>query len=84
MLEDTGQLLRHRLFDTEAVYRVLEEGDQTVMAEVIVAPGLARGTHVRLMAKACRAMERLDVSADAIAITRRFVPVDGAAVVASH
>jgi hypothetical protein len=74
MLETTGSLLRHRMFDTEALYRVLEEGEQTVMAEVVQAPGLARGTRVRLMTKACRAMERLEASADEITLTRRFAP----------
>jgi hypothetical protein len=72
--DDTGFLLRHRALGSEAIYRVLEEGDEIVTAEVIQAPGLARGTRVRLMARACRAMERLDHTADPITVTRRFAP----------
>ena len=62
------------MLGSESIYRVLEEGDEIVTAEVIQAPGLARGTRVRLMARACREMERRDHTADPITVTRRFAP----------
>jgi hypothetical protein len=59
--------IRQRMLGSEAVYRVLEEDDAIVIAEVVHAPRLARGTRVRLLARAARAMERFDPAAEAVA-----------------
>jgi hypothetical protein len=74
LLEDAPCFLRQRMLGSEAVYRVISEDGPTVMAEVVEAPGLERGTRLRLMARAVRAMERLDSTTEPIAITRRFAP----------
>lgn len=62
LLMDTPTYLRQRMLGSEALYHVLDEDDRIVTAEVIQAPGLASGTRVRLLARAARAMERLDAS----------------------
>jgi hypothetical protein len=74
--------VRQRMLGSEAVYRVLEEGDSVVTVEVVHAPGLAQGTHIRLLARAVRAMEHLDPATeptveptavpDSITVTPRF------------
>jgi hypothetical protein len=66
--------IRQRMLGSEAVYRVLEEGDSVVIVEVVHAPGLARGTRIRLLARAVRAMERLDPAADPAAPEPVTVP----------
>ncbi len=60
------------MLGSEAVYEVVEEGEEIVTAEVVSAPGLPRGKRVALLAQAARAMERfapaqplVPVSADA-------------------
>jgi hypothetical protein len=55
-----GSLLRRRLLGTDAVYRVLEDGDVTVLVEVVQAPGLAPGFQMRVTAADARALERQD------------------------
>jgi hypothetical protein len=52
--------VRRRALGTEAVYEIVEEGPELVTVEVVVAPGLAAGTRVRLLASAARAMEEVD------------------------
>ena len=49
-------VLRRSALRTDGVYRVLRRSGSTVEVEVITAPGLAPGTHVRLSAAAVRAM----------------------------
>jgi hypothetical protein len=72
--------IRQRRLGSEAVYRVVDEDGRIVTAEVVRAPGLEPGTRVRLLARAVRAMERLEPLAqpaplaDPIAATRRFAP----------
>ena len=66
LLDRPPCFLRQELLGSEAVYEILEEDDELVTAEVVSAPGLPRGTRVRLLAKAVRAMERGD----------RFEPVE--------
>ena len=61
-------VLRQRLLGSEASYRVLDESDGVVTAEVLSAPGLPAGMRIRLMADALRSMERLD---QPIRVTRR-------------
>jgi hypothetical protein len=56
--------IRQRMLGSEAVYRVYEEDDSVVTAEVIHAPGLAQGTRVRLLTRAVRAMERFVPAAE--------------------
>jgi hypothetical protein len=63
LLEGSGRFLRHSLLGSEAVYEVLELGDEVITAEVVHAPGLSRGMRVRLMADAAAAMERFDPAA---------------------
>jgi hypothetical protein len=53
-------LLRLSMFGTDAVYRVRSAEGETVTVEVVDAPGLPRGTRVRLTAAAARAMEDPD------------------------
>jgi len=50
-------VLRRSALRTDGVYRVLRRSGPTVEVEVITAPGLAPGTHVRLSAEAVRAMK---------------------------
>ena len=60
LLDRPPCFLRQELLGSEAIYEILEEDDEVVTAEVVSAPGLPRGTRVRLLAKAIRAMERGD------------------------
>jgi len=60
VLESESQLIRHTLFGSEAVYRVLERAGGIVTTEVVSAPGLAAGMRVRLLADAVERMERAD------------------------
>ncbi len=55
-----GQLRRQSMLDTEAVYRVVELGEETVRVEVITAPGLPPGRQFEFAAAAVRRMELLD------------------------
>ncbi len=71
---DVPVLLRHRRLGTEAVYRVLAVGTNVVTVEVVRAPGLERGTRMRLMADEARAMERLNAGSEAVAATPRLRP----------
>ena len=71
---DVPMLLRHRRLGTEAVYRVLAVGAETVTVEVVRAPGLERGTRMRLMADAARAMERLDTGSEPAPAAARLRP----------
>ena len=75
-LEGTGRFLRTRRLGTEALYEVLAEDGDTVTVEVVDAPGLERGTRVRLMARAVRAMECIDAPQSIHA--RRLAPSLGA------
>lgn len=84
MFEGTGRFLRNRCLGTEALYEVLAEDGDTVTVEVVSAPGLERGTRMRLMTRAARAMECLDTPEPIVA--RRFSPSVGtsAHAVAGH
>jgi ornithine cyclodeaminase/alanine dehydrogenase-like protein (mu-crystallin family) len=53
----SGGLLRQRALNSDAVYRVLSVSGPIVEAEVVAAPGLAPGTHVRMTAAAAAAMK---------------------------
>jgi hypothetical protein len=57
-----GSFVRQRLLGTEAVYEVLDLGDQLVTCAVVRAPGLVPGTRVRLLNAAVREMARLDAA----------------------
>jgi len=56
----TPRFVRHSALGTEAVYEIVEESRELVTAEVLVAPGLAPGTRVRMLASAARAMEEVE------------------------
>jgi hypothetical protein len=73
-LDKPTYLLRRRSLGAESVYKVLDEHNGIVTAAVIHAPGLQRGTHVRLMADTARAMQRLDMAGTPVP-TRRFDPI---------
>jgi hypothetical protein len=57
---EVGQLRRQSMLDTEAVYRVVELGEETVRVEVISAPGLPAGGQFEFAAAAVQRMELLD------------------------
>lgn len=52
-----GRILRKRLLETVADYRVIEDDGRTVTVEVVEAPGLATGFRMRLNAADAEAME---------------------------
>jgi hypothetical protein len=58
MMLEHPLFLRQELLGSEAVYEVIEEGDEIVTAEVVSVPGLPRGMRVELLAKAAAGMER--------------------------
>jgi hypothetical protein len=53
-----GEVLQRRMLGSEARYRVLETAPETVDVEVLAAPGLAPGTHLRLSAATARSARR--------------------------
>ncbi len=56
---ETGEVLEPHVLGSDARYRVLETDPETVEVEVLDAPGLTPGMHVRLTAVAARAARRL-------------------------
>jgi hypothetical protein len=73
--EQPTYLLRQRSLGSEAVYKVLDEHDGIVTASVMHAPGLECGSHVRLMARAAGAMQRLDLAGMPVMTPRHFDPI---------
>ncbi len=65
--------LSQRLLGSEAVYELLEEGEETVTVVVVRAPGLTAGSQLRLMTRATRAMERVDGLVSPVAEAADFV-----------
>jgi hypothetical protein len=59
-LDNSTRFVRHCRLGTEAVYEIVEVNGNLVTAEVVSAPGLQPGQRIRLMAKAIRAMERVE------------------------
>jgi hypothetical protein len=53
-----GEVLQRRMLGSEARYRVLETAPETVDVEVLAAPGLEPGTHLRLSAAIARSARR--------------------------
>jgi hypothetical protein len=76
--EHPAYLLRQRSLGSEAVYKVLDETNGIVTATVIRAPGLERGSRVRLLASATRAMQRLDLGGMPVITSRRFESIAAA------
>ena len=70
--------MRQRVLGSDAVYEVLEEADGIVLAEVVRAPGLERGTRVRFVAKAVRAMEPIELGEPAGVSARTAAPLSRA------
>ena len=70
LLEEGKCFVRHRRLGSEAVYEIIEAGDEVVTVEVVHAPGLVRGTRVRLMSTSARAMERFDIAESIAACAR--------------
>jgi hypothetical protein len=66
--------VRHRMLGSEAVYELLEQGDETSTAVVVHAPGLAAGARIRLLTSAISAMERVPAPESALARAPRYVP----------
>jgi hypothetical protein len=58
LLDAPSPFLYQERLGSEAVYEILDEDDEIVTVEVVHAPGLPCGSHVRLLADAARAMER--------------------------
>ncbi|HEY5390077.1 MAG TPA: hypothetical protein VIJ83_05930 [Solirubrobacteraceae bacterium] len=56
-----GAFMRHSVLGSEAVYEVLEAGEDIVTAAVVSAPGLPAGMEIRLTARDARAMEHFAV-----------------------
>lgn len=70
-----GEILQRRMLGTEAHYRVVGSVAETVEVEVLVAPGLEPGMHVRwLSADAAHAVSRRS----ATGVARAFPPVSPA------
>jgi hypothetical protein len=61
MMLEHPVFLRQELLGSEAVYEVIEEGDEIVTAEVVSVPGLPPGMRVELLAKAAAKMDRSDL-----------------------
>jgi hypothetical protein len=59
-LPAVGQLLKHRVLGTNAIYRVVGENGRGVEVEVIEAPGLRPGSRFTFSFKDVLAMDRLD------------------------
>lgn len=55
-----AHLLRHRVFDGEAFYRVVDSGSSFVIVEVVSAPGLAVGARLRFTQAAIAQMSLVD------------------------
>jgi hypothetical protein len=64
MISDAAvhKLLRHRVLGGEAFYRVVDAAGQIVEVEVVSAPGLEPGTHVRLTQAAVGSMSVVPAS----------------------
>jgi hypothetical protein len=62
LLDEQPRVLRQRMLGSVALYRVINDDGATVTAEVLSAPGLAPGTHLRFTGPAARAMEQLELS----------------------
>lgn len=58
MISDAAvrKLLRHRVLGDEAFYRVVDAAGEIVEVEVVSAPGLEPGTHLRLTRAAVASM----------------------------
>lgn len=65
------RFVRHSALGTEALYEIVEESRELVTAEVVVAPGLAPGTRVRMLASAAREMDDVEPSTIALLDHRR-------------
>lgn len=66
--------LRQRMLGSEAVYELLERGDETSTAVVVDAPGLAAGSRIRLLTSALNAMELVPAPESAPARAARYIP----------
>jgi hypothetical protein len=60
-LDKRTRFVRQCRLGSEAVYEIVEVSGDIVTADVVSAPGLEAGQRVRLMAKAVRAMERVEL-----------------------
>jgi len=66
-------ILRNRLLGSEATYRVLADEGDTVLVEVVEAPGLTPGFQLRMTAAVARELACDEASAAAVAVPlRRF------------
>ena len=54
-----GRILRRQALGTVAMYRVVQDGGETVTVEVVEAPGLPAGFLMRLDAADAQAMETI-------------------------
>jgi hypothetical protein len=75
LLDQPRWFVRQEALGGEAVYEILEIGDEIATAEVVRAPGLRSGKRIRLLAAAARRMETVDLDAGAQASE----PTDGVA-----
>jgi len=66
-----SRFVRHSALGTEALYEIIDESRELVTAEVVVAPGLAPGTRVRMLASAARAMDDVEPATIALLDQRR-------------
>jgi hypothetical protein len=62
------------MLGSEAVYELLEQGDETSTAVVVHAPGLAAGARIRLLTSAISAMERVPAPDRALAGAPGYAP----------
>jgi hypothetical protein len=69
---EPGSTWRHEALGTAAVYVVKADEGEHVLVEVREAPGLARGTQIRLTRRALAAMTQEDAPAPAARNGRRL------------
>lgn len=68
MAMEIDAILRRSLLGTEAVYRVLAHEGDTVLVEVVEAPGLTPGFQLRMTVAVARALVCDEAPAAALAV----------------
>ena len=67
---ECGTMLRHTMFGRDSTYLILGETSSFVHVEVVGAPGLERGTQLRLKRSSAATMQRVSLTGSS-RVTRR-------------